>query len=506
MSAAKLLMLQGTASSVGKSLLVAALCRILRQNGYRVAPFKAQNMSNNSFVTRNGGEMGRAQVVQAQAAGIEPHVDMNPILLKPEAEARSQVVLLGKAQTTLSAREYYRIKPELQPITLAALERLRSAHDVVVIEGAGSPAEINLRRHDIVNMGLACAVQAPVLLVGDIDRGGVFAHLVGTLELLEAEERALVKGTIINKFRGDPGLLDDGLRFLEDRTGIPVLGVVPHLPHHGLPEEDSVVLERPAPRAVSKGIIDIAVVQAQRIANFTDFDALASETSVSLRYVSEAAALGQPDVIILPGTKSTVADLASLRAQGIADAIVRLAGAGTVIVGLCGGYQMLGRVIRDAQHVESDMDEVPGLGLLPVETEFVPEKATVQVEGVFAAETGIWQELAHQAIFGYEIHNGVTKQVQPLSPTVRINRRGGAPTDTLDGSVNAAGNVLGSYVHGLFDAPGLRRAFLSAIAQRKGLPTPVFDAIPTLEQTFDRLADHVRASLDIPHIYRIAGL
>ena len=506
MSAAKLLMLQGTASSVGKSLLVAALCRILRQNGYRVAPFKAQNMSNNSFVTRNGGEMGRAQVVQAQAAGVEPHVDMNPILLKPEAEARSQVVLLGKAQTTLSAREYYRIKPELQPITLAALERLRSAHDVVVIEGAGSPAEINLRRHDIVNMGLACAVQAPVLLVGDIDRGGVFAHLVGPLELLEAEERALVKGTIINKFRGDPGLLDDGLRFLEDRTGIPVLGVVPHLPHHGLPEEDSVVLERPAPRAVSKGIIDIAVVQAQRIANFTDFDALASETSVSLRYVSEAAALGEPDVIILPGTKSTVADLASLRTQGIADAIVRLAGAGTVIVGLCGGYQMLGRVIRDAQHVESDMDEVPGLGLLPVETEFVPEKATVQVEGVFAAETDIWQELAHQAIFGYEIHNGVTKQVQPLSPTVRINRRGGAPTDTLDGSVNAAGNVLGSYVHGLFDAPGLRRAFLSAIAQRKGLPTPVFDAIPTLEQTFDRLADHVRASLDIPHIYRIAGL
>ena len=503
---AKLLMLQGTASSVGKSLLTAALCRILRQDGYDVAPFKAQNMSNNSYVTREGGEMGRAQVVQAQAAGIEPHVDMNPILLKPEAEARSQVVVLGRATESLPARAYYQRKAALRPVVLAALARLRARYEVVVMEGAGSPAEINLRSGDLVNMGLARAVDAPVLLVGDIDRGGVFAHLVGTMELLEPEDRALVRGTIINKFRGDPSLLGDALRVVEGRTGVPVLGVVPFLPRHGVPEEDSVALEGGHGLATpGSGAVDIAVVQPPLIANFTDFEALAAHPGVRLRYVATAAEFGDPHIVILPGSKSTVADLGYLRAQGLDLAVCRVAAAGRLVLGVCGGYQMLGERILDPDGVESSEAETPGLGLLPVTTTFGPEKTTVQVTGRVAAPHGVLAHAAGATVTGYEIHNGVTVVAPGVASAFLVTNGGVAPARP-DGAINAAGNVAGTYIHGLFDDPGFRRALIAAVAAASGLLPADGPAAPSLDEVYDRLAGHVRSSLDINRIYRIAGL
>ena len=502
-------MLQGTASSVGKSLLAAALCRILRQDGYRAAPFKAQNMSNNSFVTRDGGEMGRAQVVQAQAAGVEPHVDMNPILLKPEAEARSQVVVLGRASGTHSARDYYRRKDELWPVVLGALERLRTSYEVVVIEGAGSPAEINLRSVDLVNMGLARAVDAPVLLVGDIDRGGVFAHLVGTIELLAPPERAQLRGLIINKFRGDPTLLENGLRFLEDRTGLPMLGVVPYLPQHGIPEEDSVALEQQGSTSASRrGVesIDVAVIHLPRIANFTDFEPLAEEPAVRLRYVRDSSALGDPDIIILPGTKSTMADLNYLRQQGLVEGIRSLSQQGRLVLGICGGFQMLGHSIRDPEHVESEETAVPGMGLLPVETIFSVRKTTAQVEGEAAASVGPLRQAAGRRVRGYEIHNGLTTGVGAAPPAFRIRKRSGRAADYPDGAVNAQGNAFGTYIHGLFDDRDFRQALLDAVARQKGLDRPSFLDQSSSDAAYDRLADHVRGSLDVARIHSIMGL
>ena len=506
-------MLQGTASSVGKSLLVAGLCRILRQDGYSVAPFKAQNRSNNSYVTHHGGEMGRAQVVQAQAAGIEPHVDMNPILLKPEADARSQVVVLGRAIGGLSASAYYQRKEWLMPVVLGALGRLSEAYDVVVIEGAGSPAEINLRGADLVNMGLARQVAAPVLLVGDIDRGGVFAHLVGTLELLEPSDRALVQGLIINKFRGDISLLGNALAWLEGRTGLPVLGVVPYLADHGLPEEDAVVLEAPDGASqgmpdngvsVASAVIDIAVIRLPRVSNFTDLQALAQEPAVHLRYVTTEKELGHPDMVILPGTKSTVADLAFLRRRGLAERICKLAGSGSLIVGICGGFQMLGRTIRDPEQVESQEREVAGLNLLPVETVFDPHKRTAQVEAHIAATTGPLAAASGATITGYEIHNGRTEGELP--PAFQIIRRAGRSASDADGAVNHDGSIFGTYIHGLFDAPEFRRAFLEAVARRKGVQSLPTAPQAELEQVYDRWAAHVRGSLDIGRVYQIMGL
>ncbi len=504
----RLVMLQGTASSVGKSLLTAGLCRILRQDGYRVAPFKAQNMSNNSFVTRDGGEMGRAQVVQAQAAGIEPSVDMNPVLLKPESDARSQVVVLGKAVSTMNARDYYQRKAELMHVVLESLQRLRQQYDVVVIEGAGSPAEINLRNGDLVNMGLATAVDAPVLLVGDIDRGGVFAHLVGTLELLEPEERSLVKGFIINKFRGDMSLLGNALAFLEQRTNIPVLGVVPYMHGHGIPEEDGVVLEQPPALAepdAAPNVIDIAVLRLPRISNFTDFAPFEREPLVRLRYVSNTSEMGRPDLVILPGTKSTMADLDFLRRQGLDGAVCRLAGQGVLVIGICGGYQMLGTAIRDPLHVESEQDAAHGLGLLPVETLFSAGKRTAQVSARAAATFGPLKAAAGALVTGYEIHNGVTRS-DGLSPAFRVVRRSGAEVDDPDGAVDQAGNVIGTYIHGLFDEPGFRQSFLQGIARSKGLARQPVAAPPSLDDIYDRWAAHVRGHLDVGRIYEIAGL
>jgi adenosylcobyric acid synthase len=500
---AKTLMIQGTASSAGKSLLAAALCRIFRQDGVRVAPFKAQNMALNSFVTRQGREMGRAQVVQAQAAGLEPHVDMNPVLLKPEQDARSQVVVMGKPWSTLAAGEYYRRKGELWSVVTAALDRLRERYDLVVIEGAGSPAEINLRETDIVNMAVARYARAPVLLVGDIDRGGVFASLVGTMVLLEKDERRLIQGFIINKFRGDVALLHDGLTMLEERTGVPVLGVVPFIRDLQIAEEDSVALGelrrfvQPSPGCE----VDIAVVRLPRISNFDDFDALALEEGVRVRFVDGLDRLGHPQAVILPGTKSTIADLLWLQRVGLARAICELAENGIPVVGICGGYQMLGRTISDPDRVESAEGQVEGLGLLPVDTVFEAVKATYQARARIETERGFFAEVEGQEVEGYEIHMGHSHGGEPV---FRLSGRGDQRVDASDGAVDERGRVFGTYLHGLFDNPNLRRAWLQSLgwdAAFSGL-----SMIEVREREYDRLAQQVRESLDMERVYQIAGL
>lgn len=501
---ARTLMIQGTASSAGKSLLVAALCRIFRQDGVRVAPFKAQNMALNSFVTREGHEMGRAQVMQAQAAGLEPHVDMNPILLKPEQDARSQVVVMGKPWAVLAPGEYYRRKDELWTVVTAALDRLRAQYELVIIEGAGSPAEINLKGSDIVNMAVARYARAPVLLVGDIDRGGVFASLVGTMVLLEEEERQWIKGFIINKFRGDVTLLRDGLTMLEERTGVPVLGVVPFIRGLQIAEEDSVSLDEPwrkLPKPSPGFEVDIAVIRLPRISNFDDFDALSLEEGVQVRFVDGPEQLGRPQAVILPGTKSTVADLLWLRRVGLAEAICGLAQNGVPVVGICGGYQMLGHTISDPSGVESAARQVQGLGLLPVETTFETAKATYQVRARIETERGFFAEVKGQEIEGYEIHMG---RSQGGEPAFRLLARGSQPVDALDGAVDARGQVFGTYLHGLFDNPNLRQAWLRSLGWEAAFSG--LSMAQVREREYDRLAQQVRESLDMERIYRIAGL
>jgi adenosylcobyric acid synthase len=494
--AAKTLMIQGTSSSVGKSLLAAALCRIFARRGIRVAPFKAQNMSNNAAVCADGAEIGRAQAVQAAAAGVEPTADMNPILLKPEADARSQVVVMGRPWRSLAAGTYYQHRDELWAVVTAALDRLRATYELVVVEGAGSPAELNLRAGDIVNMSVARYAQSPVLLVGDIDRGGIFAQLLGTLWLLTPEERALVRGLVVNKFRGDLALFADGVRILEERGGVPVLGVVAFLPNLAIPEEDAVAIEYRRPHVAytpsPSAAIDIAVVAFPRIANFDDFDPLADEPGVQVRYVASPQALGRPQAVILPGTKSTMADLVWLRAQGLAEAIRGLAAAGGAVVGICGGYQMLGRVIRDPGHVEAAADEVPGLALLPVETVFEGDKATYRAQGRVLGSAGWLAPLAGQAVCGYEIHMGRT---WGGSAWLEIAERNGQPVSLPDGAVSADGRVWGCYMHGIFENEAFRRAWLAGLgwggAGNQALPPTGHEA------AFERLADEVEAVLNM---------
>jgi len=475
---AKVLMVQGASSSAGKSLLTAALCRIFARKGVRVAPFKAQNMSNNAAVCADGAEIGRAQAVQAAAAGIDPTADMNPVLLKPEAETRSQVVVLGRPWRTLRAGSYYRSRSELWPVVTAALDRLRAAYDLVLIEGAGSPVELNLRAADIVNMTLARHARAPVLLVGDIDRGGIFAQLLGTLWLLPPEERALVRGLVVNKFRGDAALFADGIRILEDRGGVPVLGIIPFLPALALPEEDAVALDV-APNTPAT-TISIAVVRLPHIANFDDFDPLREEAGVGVRYVQSPAALASPHAVILPGTKSTVADLAWLRSQGLAEAIKELAARGTSVVGICGGYQMLGRLIRDPGHVESPAGEAQGLGLLPVETTFETAKATYQARALVRGGAGWLGTVVDREVDGYEIHMG--RSVGGCH-WLRIVRRNGATVDMPDGAISDDGRVWGCYLHGLFGNACFRRAWLGSLAHPAAPPLPQ-SLSPTVGQAF----------------------
>ena len=498
----KTLMVLGTASSVGKSIVTAALCRILRQDGFDVAPFKAQNMSLNSFVTPTGGEIGRAQAVQAEAACVEPTVDMNPILLKPERDDRSQVVVRGKPLSSLSAIEYYSKTDKFWSIVTESLDTLRAAYDIIVMEGAGSPAEVNLKDKDIVNMRVALYCQAPVLLVADIDKGGVFASVVGTLDLLEPEERSLVKGIVINKFRGDISLFESGVSWLEEKTGLPVVGVIPYFHDIHIAEEDSVSLGRRLEmKQETDYVLDIAVIAHPHLSNFDDFDPLAQEEGVRLRYVEANDDLGDPDLIILPGTKSTAADLEYLIQRGLDKEVVTRAEAGTPVIGICGGYQMLGERILDPEGVESKRSDVQGLGLLPVTTTFSSVKSTHQVKGKVQCGDGILKNAEGLPVTGYEIHMGQTSS--ETSPFL-IEERSRKDCHDLDGCVK--GDVLGTYIHGLFHNEGLRRAILLELAERKGVKLPPFRNFRSREEELDMLADHVRSSLDINLVYDMMGL
>ncbi|GIX45871.1 MAG: cobyric acid synthase [Candidatus Tectimicrobiota bacterium] len=488
--AARALMVQGSSSSVGKSLLVAALCRYFARRGVRVAPFKAQNMSNNAAVCADGAEIGRAQALQALAAGVAPSAEMNPILLKPEGDARAQVVVMGRPWRTLSAGAYAQHKAALWATVTAALDALRARYELVLIEGAGSPAELNLRASDLANMAVARYAQAPVLLVGDIDRGGIFAQLLGTLWLLPPAERALVRALVVNKFRGDPALFAEGVRQLEAASALPVLGVLPWLGDLGLPEEDAVALETPPPPApAGPAALDLAVIQLPHIANFDDFTPLAAEDGVRLRYVRTCAALGQPHAVLLPGTKSTVADLLWLRRQGLARAIVHLARSGTAVVGICGGYQMLGERLDDPAGVESPRPSVVGLGLLPVCTQFAGDKATYQVRAQVCGGPGWLAALRGQEVSGYEIHMGRTASPRPW---LKVHRAGAA-APIADGATDATGRIWGCYLHGLFANPGLRRAWLASLGWKGRAAAAEVDVTARL----DALADWVAAGLDL---------
>lgn len=504
---AKSIMLMGTSSHVGKSILTTALCRIFRQEGKRVVPFKAQNMALNSYVTLDGREMGRAQVAQAEAAGLAPEVHMNPVLLKPTGNSQSQVVIMGEPVGNMSAREYHKgYSLKAWGAVEEALSFLQENYDLLVIEGAGSPAEINLKANDIVNMRVAKHLHAPVLLIADIDRGGALASLVGTLELLDEEERALVKGLIINKFRGDVTLLTPALDFLEEKTGKPVLGVVPHIEQLGIDEEDSVSLdEKHYGDACAHGDqLRIAVIRTPKLSNFTDFDALANEADVALYYVSTTEHLGTPDLILLPGSKNTTEDLLYIRETGLEDAIRSRVSAGTPLFGICGGYQMLGRVVRDPLHTESEHDETAGFDYLPIETTFAAHKRLRQVKAC-ADFTFLGEKISNKSLFGYEIHMGETHFMEDVHRPFRITQAAGAAIDVHDGAISADGHVIGTYIHGVFDDDDFRRALLNRLRVRRGwaeLPVQ-YRYRAAKERAYDRLAETVRTSLDMEKLREI---
>jgi adenosylcobyric acid synthase len=487
MKKAQTLMIQGTASSAGKSVITAALCRIFRQDGYRVAPFKAQNMALNSFVTREGGEIGRAQVVQAEAAGIEPTVDMNPVLLKPALGTGCQVIVMGKVFKTVTTENYSTLAPSLLKTVEEALNRLRAEYDIVVIEGAGNPAEINLKDRDIVNMRTAKMADAPVILVGDIDKGGVFASLVGTLELLDEGERRYVKGFIINKFRGDLELLKEGLDILEKRTGKPVLGVVPYFRNIRIAQEDSVYLDE-RPDSPGNEDLDIAVIRLPHISNYDDFDPF-EEEDCRVRYIAQHFEMGNPHLIILPGTKNTVSDLEYLRHSGLANSILQKAREGIPVVGICGGYQMLGQKILDPLGVDTV-------------TEFIPEKSTRQVKARVISGHGLLSGAERLELTGYEIHMGQTGSQENAS-AFRITDTPEGATDYGDGMLNESGTVLGTYLHGLFHNREFCRVFLNSLRRRWRLSEDEDDITAEKTDEYDKLAKLVRESLDIPAIYRI---
>lgn len=514
---AAVLMVQGTASDVGKSIVTTALCRIMVQDGLRVAPFKSQNMSNNSYVTPDGREIGRAQGMQADACRIAATTDMNPILLKPSGEMTSQVVVHGKPYRTMDARSYReRYLAEAETIVKDALGRLRAVYDAVVLEGAGSPAEVNLKDRDIVNMRLAGWADAPVVLVADIDRGGVFASIVGTLDILTPDERERVRGFVINKFRGDVSLLQPGLDWLEERTGKPVLGVIPYLPGLGLEDEDSASLDAKlrsgAVSSASGAQLDIAVVRLPRLANFTDFDPLPQEPDVALRFVSSAEEFGQPDAVIVPGTKNTAEDLLFLRSTGLAERIVAHARAGGFVAGICGGYQMMGERLLDPLGVESEYVELDGLGVFPAETTFAAEKRTERVVGSFRGWGNEPPDDSREEacpIDGYEIHMGETRFTGAVRHPFQLRiERAAAAEPYAEGAASADGKLWGTYVHGILHNDAFRRRWLNDIRAAKGWPA----AAGTLrfrerrEAAFDRLAEHVRHHLDMVRIYEMMEL
>ncbi len=501
---AKNIMIQGTSSHVGKTVLVAAFCRIFKNRGLRVAPFKAQNMALNSSVTGDGGEIGRAQALQAEAAGITPTVDLNPILLKPSGDSLSQIIIHGKVFGVMSAREYHGFKKEAMGFVLESYQRLANAYDIIVIEGAGSPAEVNLRENDIANMGVAAATKSPVLLAGDIDRGGVFASIVGTMELLTEKEKDMVKGFIINKFRGDIGLLAPGLEFLAARTGRPVLGVVPYASDIILPDEDSVSLEDHVngKGRGDKNKIKIAVIRLPRISNFTDFDALRCDPAVELKFIEDPDAVHGFDMIIIPGTKNTIEDLLWMKARGFDNALKSFHESKKgAIAGICGGFQMLGRVIKDPFGVESDKGLSEGLSFLDTETTLKRSKDTFRVTAEVSGPGN-----ALYKVDGYEIHMGET--MGKVTPFSKITRRGGRPAGLTEGGVSKDGSVWGTYIHGVFDNDSFREALIKDLLERKGIKENSFKKPykDVKEASLARISRLVEESLRMDEILGIMGL
>ncbi len=518
------IMIQGTASHVGKSVLVAALCRIFKQDGYVSVPFKSQNMALNSFVTEDGGEMGRAQVVQAQAAGLEPAVEMNPILLKPTGQASSQVIVLGKPVGNFSAQEYHtNYAARAWEAVCLSFRQLSAKYEIIVIEGAGSPAEVNLAEHEIVNMRVAQMTNAPVLLTADIDKGGALAAVVGTLELLSPEDRRRVAGIIINKFRGDLSLFQPAVSFLEEKTGIPVLGVVPYFQGFNVQEEDTIPEEVAGQAPILSGAarnkktksneVEVAVIYLPHISNFTDFDPLYEEEDVNLRYIGRGTPLGYPDLIIVPGSKNTIEDLVMLKRNGLAAEICDRAKRGVPVIGICGGFQMLGCTLADPYHTESSIPKEAGLGLLDITTTFAPEKVTTQVESEVIGTGVFLAGLQGERVRGYEIHLGRTELGPGVAPAFKIIFRLNEKVDFLDGAVSASGLTWGTYIHGIFDNDVFRRHILDILRVKKGLspltanpkrkkPT-FFDKV---EQDLDKLAAVVRGSLNMPKIYALINL
>ena len=500
----KKIMIQGTASNVGKSILVAGLCRIFKQDGYKVAPFKSQNMALNSFITKEGLEMGRAQVFQAEACGIEPTVDMNPILLKPSGNYKSQVIVRGKVVKNLESNEYHKYKPELAKYLKNIFEEFNNKYDVVVMEGAGSPAEINLKENDIANMGMAEIANAPVIIVGDIDRGGVFASIVGTMFLLTEQERSRVKGVIINKFSGKKELLDSGIKMLEEIIKVPVLGVIPY---SDLKIEDEDSVTNRFKNKGTKNDINIEIIRTPHMSNFTDFNIFETQSDVSIRYVNYGEALSNPDIVILPGSKSTIEDLKYIRESGLENQIKELNKRGKLVFGICGGYQMLGKKIKDPYHIEGDIDEYDGIGLLDIETIFEKEKTTTQVEATICNNlNGYMRNLSSKIIRGYEIHMGITYISNNMNNMNQIYKRLDEDVNYLEGSINKDGNVVGTYIHGIFDEIDFTRSLLNNIREDKGLEkidTNITSFHDFKQNEYDKLANLLRENLDLDKIYEI---
>ncbi|MFZ5642299.1 MAG: cobyric acid synthase [Bacillota bacterium] len=509
---AKTIMVQGTASHVGKSVLVAALCRIFYRDGYRVAPFKSQNMALNSFVTADGGEMGRAQVVQAEAAGRSPNVDMNPVLLKPTGQASSQVIVLGRPVGNLSAQEYHRkYAGTAWEAICGALDRLHRENDIIVIEGAGSPAEVNLQSTEIVNMRVAREAGAPVLLACDIDKGGALAAIVGTLELISPEDRDRVAGIVINKFRGDLTLFQPAIDFLEAKTAKPVIGVVPYFQGFRIQEEDTVHEETlNKSRESIKRDVEVAVIHLPHISNFTDFDPFESDPDVNLRYVGRGTSIGTPDIIIIPGSKNTIEDLAYLNRTGIAEEIIRLNKSGVPVVGICGGFQIMGKELHDPFHTESSIPSIDGLGLLDITTTFAREKITTQVKAGVCGPGLLLEGARGVELVGYEIHMGRTDLGGESVPAFEIVHRFGKSGSTMDGASRTDGKAWGTYIHGVFDNAPFRRKLINTLRKEKGL-SPLEDSISLSaweqrQRDYDRLSEVVRGSLDMSKIYDMMGI
>lgn len=525
------LMIQGTASSVGKSILVTALCRIFKQDGYRVVPYKSQNMSLNSYITLDGREMGRAQVLQAYACGMEPEAYMNPILLKPTSDKKSQVIVNGKVYGNYTAMEYHNMKPVFKDMLKQQFEELEKEFDIIVMEGAGSPAEINLRDRDIVNMGMAELVDAPVILAGDIDKGGVFASLAGTMLLLKDDEKKRVKGTIINKFRGDIDILKPGLDMLQDIIKIPCIGVVPYFNLQLEDEDGAVEFEKKA-----HGAIDIAVVKLLHISNFTDLDALKAEDDVSIRFITDVEELGNPDMIIIPGSKNTIEDLLKLRENGLEAKIKEYSKTG-IIIGICGGYQMLGNFVKDPYGVETNRLNTEGMKLLDIDTTFEEEKVTTRVKAVVASgdlltninkyikecskieenkkkkdnivnKQACEKEISiSKSVYGYEIHMGICKYGENSKPLFNIIDKNGLKVNYSDGAINKRGNVMGTYIHGIFDSIYFRQYIVNLLRSKKGINLKESKEYEKLrEKELDKLAAIVREYLDMKSIYEIMGL